>query len=54
MASTNANYGDWAGLSKDDYEAGKRDLIEDTLDAMAKYVPDIREQAGLRRGRHAA
>ena len=42
MASTNANYADWAGLARDDYEAGKRDLIEDTLGALEKYVPDIR------------
>jgi phytoene dehydrogenase-like protein len=42
VASTNANYGDWADLSHEDYEAGKRDLIEDTLDALSKYVPDIR------------
>ena len=42
VASTNANYADWAGLSKADYEAGKRDLIEDTLGAIEKYVPDIR------------
>jgi phytoene dehydrogenase-like protein len=42
VASTNANYTDWAGLSKADYEAGKRDLIENTLRAIEKYVPDIR------------
>ena len=42
VASTNANYADWAGLSKEDYEAGKRDLIENTLAAIEKYVPDIR------------
>jgi len=42
VASTNANHGDWAGLSKEDYAAGKRDLIEDTLAALEKYVPDIR------------
>ena len=42
VASTNANYADWAGLSKADYEAGKRELIEDTLRAIEKYVPDIR------------
>ena len=53
VASTNANYDDWAGLSKEDYQAGKRELIEDTLMAIEKYVPDIREPARLRRGRHA-
>ena len=42
VSSTNARYQDWADLSPDDYEASKRDLIETTLDALAKYVPDIR------------
>jgi phytoene dehydrogenase-like protein len=42
VASTNANYADWAGLSKEDYQAGKRELIEDTLVALERYVPDIR------------
>ncbi|HUY32987.1 MAG TPA: FAD-dependent oxidoreductase [Pirellulales bacterium] len=44
VSSTNANYHDWAGLSDEEYQAGKRDLIESTLDALAKYVPDIREK----------
>ena len=44
VASTNANYGDWAGLSREDYEAGKRELIENTLTAIEKYVPDIRRR----------
>jgi phytoene dehydrogenase-like protein len=44
VASTNANYRDWADLSKEDYEAGKRDLIEDTLNAIQKYLPNFREQ----------
>jgi phytoene dehydrogenase-like protein len=44
VASTNANYADWAALSKEDYAAGKRDLIEDTLSAIEKYVPDIRQR----------
>jgi phytoene dehydrogenase-like protein len=44
VSSTNANYHDWAGLSDDDYQAGKRDLIETTLNSLAKYVPDIREK----------
>lgn len=42
VASTNSNYADWAGLSKEDYEAGKRDLIETTLVALERYIPDIR------------
>jgi phytoene dehydrogenase-like protein len=44
VSSTNANYEDWARLSSEEYEASKRDLIETTLAALAKYVPDIREK----------
>ena len=44
VSSTNAHYADWAGLSPEEYAAGKRDLIETTLEALAKYVPDIREK----------
>lgn len=44
VASTNANYGDWAGLSKEDYLAGKQDLIDETLTALEKYIPDVRDR----------
>jgi phytoene dehydrogenase-like protein len=44
VSSTNANYHDWAGLPEQAYQASKRDLIETTLDAVAKYVPDIRQR----------
>ena len=44
VSSTNARYEDWADLSEEDYEASKKDLIETTLDALDKYVPNIREK----------
>lgn len=44
VSSTNARYEDWAELSQEDYEASKRDLVETTLDAIDKYVPNIRER----------
>jgi phytoene dehydrogenase-like protein len=44
VSSTNANYSDWADLTKDDYEASKQDLVETTLDALDKYVPNIRQR----------
>jgi phytoene dehydrogenase-like protein len=44
VSSTNARYDDWAGRTPEEYEAGKRELIQSTLDALAKYVPRIREQ----------
>ncbi|NLX95271.1 MAG: NAD(P)/FAD-dependent oxidoreductase [Rhodopirellula sp.] len=47
VSSTNANYQDWSDRSPEDYEAGKRDLIHDTLDAAEKYVPGIREKVDV-------
>jgi phytoene dehydrogenase-like protein len=44
VSSTNANYADWANLSEADYQASKADLIETTLAALEKYVPNIRER----------
>jgi phytoene dehydrogenase-like protein len=44
VSSTNARYEDWADLSEEEYEAGKRDLIETTLDAAEKYIPNFRER----------
>ncbi|MCC6494196.1 MAG: NAD(P)/FAD-dependent oxidoreductase [Pirellulales bacterium] len=42
VSSTNARYEDWAHLPKEEYQASKRDLCETTLDALDKYVPNIR------------
>jgi phytoene dehydrogenase-like protein len=42
VASTNANYKDWANLSEEEYQAAKDNLIQRTLDALDKYVPKIR------------
>ncbi|HWR70195.1 MAG TPA: FAD-dependent oxidoreductase [Dehalococcoidia bacterium] len=44
VASTNANYEDWASLSPDEYKASKKDLIESTLTVLDKYVPGIRDK----------
>jgi phytoene dehydrogenase-like protein len=44
VSSTNANYSDWADLGPEEYEASKQDLVATTIDALAKYVPDIREK----------
>ncbi len=44
VSSTNANFEDWAGLEKEEYEASKQDLVETTLDALEKYVPNCRER----------
>lgn len=44
VSSTNANYEDWAGLSEEEYEASKADLVKTTLDALEKYVPQVRQR----------
>lgn len=44
VSSTNARYEDWAGLPEAEYEASKRDLIETTLDAAEKYIPNLRQR----------
>ena len=43
VASTNANYEDWADLPDDEYQASKQDLIESTLDSLEKYIPGARK-----------
>ena len=44
VASTHANYHDWANLSDDEYRASKEELIQRTLDALQKYIPDIHDK----------
>jgi all-trans-retinol 13,14-reductase len=44
VASSNANYNDWANLSKEEYRASKEELIQRTLDALEKYIPEIRDK----------
>jgi phytoene dehydrogenase-like protein len=44
VASTNANYDDWAHLSEEAYKASKEEMIQDTLDALDKYIPGIRDK----------
>ena len=44
VSSTNARYEDWANLPAEEYETRKQDLIETTLDALEKYVPNCRER----------
>ncbi len=44
VSSTNARYEDWAKLSDEEYEASKRELMETTLNALEKYVPNCRER----------
>jgi phytoene dehydrogenase-like protein len=43
VASMNSRYEDWAIFSPAEYAAQKEKMIEDALNALAKYVPNIRE-----------
>ena len=44
VSSTNANFSDRNDMSKEEYEASKKDLIETTFDTLEKYVPNCRER----------
>jgi phytoene dehydrogenase-like protein len=44
VSSTNAHYRDWATLPEAEYQRSKQDLIETTLAALSKYIPDIRQK----------
>ena len=46
VSSTNANYEDWASLDEEAYQRDKQRLIQTTLDALEKYIPDIRGKIG--------
>jgi phytoene dehydrogenase-like protein len=41
VASTNANYADWDNLTKTDYKNQKQKLIEQTINHLKKYVPNL-------------
>jgi len=44
VASSNANYHDWANLPEEEYRASKEELIQRTLNALEKYIPNIRDK----------
>jgi phytoene dehydrogenase-like protein len=44
VSSTNARYEDWDQLTAEEYEVRKRELVEETLDVLEKYVPNCRER----------
>jgi len=46
VASSNANYDDWADLSEEEYRSSKDELIQRTLNALEKYIPKIRDKVG--------
>ncbi len=44
VSSTNANWADWAHLPEEAYQREKEHLIEDTIRALEKYIPDVRRK----------
>ncbi|MFA6815373.1 MAG: FAD-dependent oxidoreductase [Lentisphaeria bacterium] len=43
VASMNARYQDWDHMTPEAYRASKAEMIEDTLNALSHYVPNIRK-----------
>lgn len=43
VASMNARNEDWLGMSNDEYRAAKNAMVEDTMNALEKYIPNIRQ-----------
>ena len=46
VASTNANYHDWAALDPQQYRRAKQELVDHTVEALEKYAPGVREKLG--------
>ena len=42
VVSLNGQYGDWAQLSEADYEREKSRLIEESITALERFIPDVR------------
>ena len=45
VASMNAKYQDWSSMTREQYLAEKKKLIEDTMDALSELIPNIRSIA---------
>ncbi len=44
VASMNARHEDWATLDRDEYRASKKEMIEDTLNHLHRYIPGVRDK----------
>ncbi len=44
VSSTNCHYDDWKKLSPEEYETEKKRMIEDTLQGLEAFIPDIRDK----------
>lgn len=44
VSSTNCHYDDWKKLTKEEYEAEKKIMIEETIKGLEVFIPDIRDK----------
>ncbi|HYG77874.1 MAG TPA: NAD(P)/FAD-dependent oxidoreductase [Planctomycetota bacterium] len=44
VSSTNAHYKDWKDLSEEEYQHEKQKLIDETVTALEKYIPNVRSK----------
>lgn len=44
VSSTNCHYDDWKKLSPEEYEAEKKLMIEETIQGLEAFIPDIRDK----------
>lgn len=44
VSSTNCHYEDWKKLSREEYEAEKKLMIEETITGLEAFIPDIRDK----------
>lgn len=44
VSSTNCHYDDWKKLTKEEYEAEKKFMIEETIKGLEEFIPDIRDK----------
>lgn len=44
VASMNADYADWEGLSNEEYKTEKQKIIDETIIALDKYIPGIADK----------
>jgi phytoene dehydrogenase-like protein len=44
VASTNAKYEDWANLTEEEYKRDKQLMIDETVEALEKYIPGVTDK----------
>jgi phytoene dehydrogenase-like protein len=44
VSSTNCRYEDWKALSQEEYEREKEIMIEETIESLQNFIPDIRDK----------